>query len=120
VEGLREWQGIVALAFSTLLGLAAWAFRGRVQEMIADRASAAEVKHVAKLAAEIDRRVIHVEQRLEALPTAEQFAALSISIEAVRGDLKAVAAEQRGTNELIRAQQRKVELIDEYLRRRDG
>jgi hypothetical protein len=117
LESLQPYQGLIALAVSLVLALGAWAFRANVHALIADRATARQVQDLADQIAHVDRRVLGVEQRVEALPTGERITRLALDIEALRGDFRALAATLEGTNQLLRAQARKTELIDEYLRR---
>lgn len=117
LEGLQPYQGLIALVVTLSLGLVAWAFRTNVQRMVADRASAEQMRDVQTKLDDVDRRVIGIEQQIEALPTVERMNRLAIDMETLRGDFRTLTAELRGTNELLRSQARKIELMDEYLRR---
>lgn len=114
---MQPYQGLIALVVTLSLGLVAWAFRTNVQRMIADRASAEQMADVQAKLADVDRRVIGIEQQIEALPTVERMNRIAIDMETLRGDFRALTAELRGTNEMLRSQARKLELMDEYLRR---
>lgn len=117
LDWLREFQGLIALSVSLLIGVFAWAFRTEVQKMVQDRASSSALAKVAQQVDDVDRRVISIERHIESMPTAGQFQGLTVALEATRGDMRALAAEVRGNNELLRVQVRKTELIDEFLRR---
>jgi peptidoglycan hydrolase CwlO-like protein len=117
LEGLQPYQGLIALVVTLSLGLVAWAFRTNVQRMVADRASAEQMRDVQTKLDDVDRRVIGIEQQIEALPTVERMNRLAIDMETLRGDFRTLTAELRGTNDLLRSQARKIELMDEYLRR---
>lgn len=114
---MQPYQGLIALAVTLGIGLLAWAFRTNVQRMVADRASAAQMADVQAKLDDVDRRVIGIEQQIEALPTVERMNRIAIDMETLRGDFRTLTAELRGTNEMLRSQARKLELMDEYLRR---
>lgn len=116
-EQLQPYQGLIALVVTLGLGLVAWAFRTNVQRMVSDRASAEQMRDVQAKLDDVDRRVIGIEQQIEALPTVERMNRIAIDMETLRGDFRTLTAELRGTNELLRSQARKIELMDEYLRR---
>jgi hypothetical protein len=124
IEVVREYQGLIGLAVSllvsSLVAVIAIVFRSQVQQMIADRASAADVARVAHQVDDVDRRVMSVEARLGSLPTSEQLQALALRIESLSGDVRATLAQLAGTNEMLRAQARRLELVDEYLHRSGG
>lgn len=121
---VQQYQGLIglgiSLAVSTVVAVIALLFRSQVQRLVGDRASAEELAKVATQVDDVDRRVMAVEARLLSLPTAEQMGGLALRIESLAGDMKAVVAQLAGTNELLRAQIRKSELLDEFLHRRDG
>jgi len=120
LEWIKEHQGLIALFVTSLVAGLAWAFRTEVQRLLADRASATDLAKVASQVDDVDRRVIGIERQIEALPTAQQVHTLALSIETLRGDMRAIVSELRGTNELLRVHARKVELIDEFMHDRDG
>ena len=118
---VQQYQGLiglgVSLAVSTAVAVIALLFRSQVQKLVGDRASGADLAKVATQVDDVDRRMMAVEARLLSLPTAEQMGALALRIESLAGDMKAVAAQLSGTNELLRAQVRRIELVDEYFKK---
>ncbi len=116
IETIREFQGLIALAVSLLIGVFAWAFRSEVQKMVADRASSAALARVATQVEDVDRRVISIEERLMTLPSAEQMHQLALRIETLAGDVRSTLAQLAGTNEMLRGHARKLDLIDDFLR----
>lgn len=124
IEVVREYQGLiglgVSLVVSALVAVVAIVFRSQVQTMIADRASAVDLARVAHQVGDVDRRVMNVEARIGSLPTSEQLQALALRIESLSGDVRATLAQLAGTNEMLRAQARRLELVDEYLHRQGG
>lgn len=116
-EVLQKFQGLFALAVSLGIAVFGWAFRTQVQKMLEGRASVQQVEAVAKQVQHIDQRVMAVEARLDTLPTAEQVNAISVAIEALRGDVRVANAQLLGTRDLLTSHMRKVELIDEFMKR---
>ena len=116
-ELLQKFQGLFALAVSLFIAVAGWAFRTQVQKMLEGRASVEQVSAIADQVRHVDQRVLAIEARLDTLPTADQITSISLSIEALRGDVKVANAQLVGTRDLLTSHMRKVELIDEYMKR---
>lgn len=117
IELLLKGQGLLIALLSLVMGAGAVLFRARVLELVADRAS--QVSHNA-----LDQRVGGVEGRLSAvetamrhLPTSEQFHSLNVNLTDLRGEMRSMAVKISGVETMLTAQGRKVELIDEHLRR---
>ncbi|GIX12036.1 DUF2730 family protein [Elioraea sp.] len=121
MEWVAKFQGLIGLTISLLVsaavGAIALALRSQVQSLVADRASAVDLARVATQVDDVDRRVMHIEARLATFPTGEQIQQLSVRLESLAGDVRATLAQLSGTNEMLRAQARRIELVDEYLRR---
>jgi len=60
-----------------------------------------ELKEVSTSMDELTNRVTSLEGRVDSLPTQEQFNELSIQLEELRGDMKALTAQLKPTNHLI-------------------
>jgi len=60
-----------------------------------------ELKEVSTSMDELTNRVTSLESRVDRLPTQEQFNELSIQLEELRGDMKALTAQLKPTNHLI-------------------
>jgi hypothetical protein len=124
MEWVAKFQGLIGLTISLLVsaavGAIALALRSQVQSLVADRASAVDLARVSTQVDDVDRRVMQIEARLATFPTGEQIQQLSVRLESLAGDVRATLAQLSGTNEMLRAQARRIELVDEYLRRREA
>lgn len=116
MEFVREFQGLIALAFNLMLALVVWAFRTQVRAMIADRAAAADLDALSSRVTKVDHRLIAVEHHLGALPSREQLNALALRIESLAGDVRTTLAQLSGTNEMLRGHARKLDLVEDWLR----
>jgi hypothetical protein len=64
-----------------------------------------------------DGRFARIEDRVGSLPTADATQKLAVSIERLNGDVRTLSAQLSGTEQLHKALERQVSVIDEFLRR---
>lgn len=120
LDVIREWQGLLALAATFALGGLGWALRAEVRQMISDRASVAQVEVLAARLTELDRRVLAAEHTIDSRPTDDQLNRLALRIESLAGDVRTTLAQLSGTNEMLRGHARKLDLVEDFLRRQSS
>jgi uncharacterized protein YoxC len=93
-DWIPRWWGVITTAAAVLATIALlWLSKTFVRRE--------ELKEVSTSMDELTNRVTSLESRVDRLPTQEQFNELSIQLEELRGDLKALTAQLKPTNHLI-------------------
>jgi len=120
MEWMQHWQGLIGLTVTLGIAIGGIVFRAQVLSLVADKASAAAVERLAQELAANDRRLATLEVAISHLPTAEQMAALNLSIERLRGDVQTIGERVRAVEKGQDASAAKLADIDSYLRQRHG
>lgn len=63
-----------------------------------------------------DGRFVRIEERMRALPTTHQLGNLSIQLERLSGDMRAMTKQIEGYDQLHQSLKRQVDVMDDYLR----
>ena len=114
---VQQYQGLIVALVGIGLGILGMAFRAQVLAIVQDKASAASMAQAEERLAAMERRLTTIEAAMQHLPTADQMTALSLAISDLRGDVKGLAAKVGGVETLLSAVARKVELMDEHMKR---
>lgn len=100
MEELAKWGWAIALLFNALLTLIVWSMRNAF-------ATKADV-------AALDRRVTVAETALDAVPSEKALHEIANGLEALRGDVKGMAAEVHGWRDTINRVERPLNLLMEH------
>lgn len=93
-DWIPKWWGVITTAAAVLATVALlWLSKTFVRRE--------ELKEVSTSMDVLTNRVTSLEGRVDRLPTQEQFNELSIQLEELRGDMKALTAQLKPTNHLI-------------------
>lgn len=93
-DWIPKWWGVITTAVAVLATVALlWLSKTFVRRE--------ELKEVSTSMDELTNRVTSLESRVDRLPTQDQFNELSIQLEELRGDMKALTAQLKPTNHLI-------------------
>ncbi len=118
---LLQYQGLLVFGLGLIVALGGWMLRSHILQIVADKtagtASASAVKALDERIDAHDGRLASIETAMRHLPTAEQMNALTLMFADLRGDVRAVGARLEGMEKLMTATGRRVELIDEHLKR---
>jgi hypothetical protein len=118
---LLRGQGLLVFVLTGAVGLAGWMLRAHILQVVADRtkgaASAEVVKALDDRLDAHDGRLARIETALRHLPTAEQMQALNLLVADLRGEVRASNAKLDGVEKIVGSISRRVELIDEHLKR---
>ncbi|MDM5132926.1 DUF2730 domain-containing protein [Aeromonas piscicola] len=97
-DWIPKWFGIISWVVSGLVGLVATIVSLWLSKNFA---RSEELKEVSTSMDVLTTRVTSLENRVDRLPTQEQFNDLSIQLEELRGDMKALTAQLKPANHLI-------------------
>lgn len=118
---LLQYQGLLVFGLGLVVALGGWMLRSHILQIVADKtsgsASDSSVKALDERLNAHDGRLASIETALRHLPTAEQMNALTLVVADLRGDVRAVGMRLEGMEKLMNATGRRVELIDEHLKR---
>lgn len=121
IDIVLRGQALLVAALTLIGGVALWMLRAHILQVVDQRtAGKASADAVAALDERLDAhegRLTSIEAALRHLPTAEQMTALTIAVSDVRGEMRAIRASVDGLEKLMSATGRRVELIDEHLKR---
>lgn len=121
MEALAKYQGVLVFGLSVLTSIAMWMLRSHILQEVAKAtattASADTVRALDERLGAHDGRLASIETALRHLPTADQMNALRQLLGDVRGDVRELGAKLDGVDRLVAATGRRVELIDEHLKR---
>lgn len=127
---LAEWKELATIfsAVSPILVIVAVAVMSRyfpTHEQVDKRCSELALRVKAteeRLQAQSERlnsgdsRFLLIEQRLDALPTAEAITDLRVSIERLSADIRVAAERHEGLEDLLKATRNQLTVIDDHLR----
>jgi predicted nucleic acid-binding Zn-ribbon protein len=114
---LLRAQGLAVLAIGFLLSWGGFALNARIKDLVSGKADAGQVSALAGRIDAVEDKLVRIESQLAHLPGAEDLARLEVQLERCNGALSAIAATTEGVSRMLEAQGRRVELIDEHLKR---
>jgi hypothetical protein len=121
MEWLARYQGVLVFAVGMVVSVAVWMLRASIRQELHDRtAGAASQTAVKALDERLDAhesRLTSMETALRHLPTAEQITALNLALADLRGEVRTFGAKLEGVEKIVSGTSRRVELIDEHLKR---
>jgi hypothetical protein len=121
VDIFARYQGLWVFGLSLLTSIGMWMLRSHILNEVAKAnagaASADTVKALDERLDAHDARLASMETALRHLPTAEQMNALTLVVADLRGEVRAMRATVDGVEKMVGATARRVELIDEHLKR---
>ena len=116
-----QYQGFLVYGLGLVVAAALWMLRSHILQIVEQKtggaASASNVKALEDRLDAHDGRLASIETALRHLPTAEQMNALTLVVAELRGDVRAMRATVDGVEKMVVATGRRVELIDEHLKR---
>lgn len=121
IDVILRGQGLLVFLLGLLFAVAGWMLRAHILQIVAAQTAG---KASADMVSEIDRRLdahegrlTSIETALRHLPTADQVQALRELFADLRGEVRAIRATVEGMDKMMVATGRRVELIDEHLKR---
>lgn len=118
MEWAQHYQGLLIFAGGMVLTIISLAIKAKLTEAISGKADSAEVRVVAERVASVEGRLLNIETGLRHMPNAEDLRDIKVALAEQRGDMKAMAEKVDGLHDMIEAQGRRIELIDDHLTRR--
>lgn len=117
MEWLEAHLGLVTFGLALLMPLGGIIFRAQVHAMIQGKANSAEVTALAEQIGQQDQRLGKIEMSITHLPTKDQMHSLHMLLAGISGDVKVATARIEDMDASIGGLTRRVELIDEHLKR---
>ena len=118
---IAQYQGLTVFVAGGVISLALWMLRSHILQVVDGKVDGlARTSSVAALDERVDaqdRRIASMETALRHLPTADQMHALTLVVSDLRGEVRSLKATLEGMEKVAAATGRRVELIDEHLKR---
>ena len=117
MEWLETHLALITAVIAVLMSVGGVIFRAQVNAMIGDKASSAEVRALASQIDAQETRLGRIETSIAHLPTKDQMHSLHVLLAGISGDVKVATARIEDMDASIGGLTRRVELIDEHLKR---
>ena len=117
MEWLEKHLALITAAMTVIVPVAGFIFRAQVNAMIRDKASSSEVAALASQIDTQDDRLGKIEAAIAHLPTKNQMHDLHVQLIGIAGDVKVANTRIVDVDQSIATLTRRVELIDEHLKR---
>jgi hypothetical protein len=118
---ISQYQGLTVFVLGLLLGVAGLALRAHILATVEARIVAASAQPALKSVHERvethEARLASIETAMRHLPTAEQMSALNLMVADLRGEVRALGVAVQGVEKTVNSTGRRLELIDEHLKR---
>ncbi|MBX9701365.1 MAG: DUF2730 domain-containing protein [Acetobacteraceae bacterium] len=117
MDWLERHLALITAGLAVLMPIGGIIFRAQVHGMIKDRASAADVHAIEARLDTQETRLRAIEASIDHLPTKDQVHNLHLLLTGIGGDVKVTATRIQDLDTTIGGLTRRVELIDEHLKR---
>lgn len=118
MEWLQSHQGLVIFLAGMAISVAGLAIKAKLTEAIAGKANMADVRGLGDRIGGVESRLLNVEMGLRHMPTSTDLNDIKIALAEQRGDMRAMNEKVDGLHDMIEAQGKRIELIDDHLTRR--
>lgn len=118
MEWVAHYQGLLIFVGGMILAVIGLAIRAKLAEAISGKADTADVRVVADRVAGVEGRLLNIETGLRHMPTADDLRDIKVALAEQRGDMRAMTEKVDGLHDMMEAQGRRIELIDDHLTRR--
>lgn len=115
---LQTHQGLVIFLAGMVISIIGLAIKAKLGEAIAGKANLADVRALGERIGGVETRLLNVETGLRHMPTTGDLHDIKIALAEQRGDMRAMNEKVDGLHDMIEAQGKRIELIDEHLTRR--
>ncbi len=117
MDWLERHLALITATLTVVVPVAGFFFRAQVNAMIRDKASSSEVNALAEQIDAQETRLGRIETSITHLPTKDQMHSLHMLLAGISGDVKVATARIEDMDASIGGLTRRVELIDEHLKR---
>jgi hypothetical protein len=118
MEVLTQYQGLLVFLGGMVLTVLGLAIKAKLADAISGKANTGDVRAIADRVGGVETRLLSIETGLRHMPTGEDLRDIKVALAEQRGDMRAMTEKVDGLHDMMEAQGRRIELIDDHLTRR--
>lgn len=118
MEWMTQYQALLIFAGGIVLTVIGLAIKAKLADAISGKADATDLRQIGERVAGVEGRLMTIETGLRHMPTADDMHAIKVALTEQRGDMRAMTEKVDGLHDMMEAQGRRIEMIDDHLTRR--